>query len=42
MREMLPLAIVGTVLIVAINYGLALVGEPRSAWLFCDVLKVCG
>lgn len=29
-------------LVVAINYGFALAGEPRNAWLFCDVLRACG
>jgi hypothetical protein len=28
----------GTVLVVALGYAMALAGEPRSLWLFRDVL----
>jgi hypothetical protein len=35
------LAILGTVAIVLFSYATARLGEPRSAWLWCDVLKAC-
>lgn len=41
-REMLAVAILGALTIVAVNYSLARLGEPRNAWLFCNVLKACG
>lgn len=25
----------------ALSYGSALIGEPRAAWWWCSVLKVC-
>lgn len=36
------LAVVGTAAIIAFSWAMALFGEPRSAWLWCDLLGFCG
>ncbi len=35
------IAAAGTVAVLAWSYGLAIVGEPSSAWLWCFVLRLC-
>ncbi len=36
------LAVVGTAVIIAFSWAMALIGEPRAGWLWCDLMRACG